>query len=206
MQLTSLSFLSVLLFSQISFAEITKTELAETKLIEWKLVEQNLELKLIQRLPDQTRSFFEARGFSKAITNDIATSCVFQTITRNNSKNKNQTLHISLKKWRIKTDGKIQPVKLKETWEQQWRDSQVKISSKIAFRWATFPTEQSFEPSGDYNWGMISFGLKPGSVFDLYVEWKTNDQAINNQTNNDQTSSTQTNSIWINNITCPKNR
>jgi len=189
MKIQHLSFIFSLLFWQVSQAEITKTISPETQLIEWKFIEHNFELKLIQRLPDQTRSFFEARGFPKNITNDIANSCVFQTISRNNSKDKSQSIQVSLKNWKIKTDQKTQPIKLKEDWQKQWTNSNLKPAAKLAFRWATFPTEQSFEPSGDYNWGMISFGPKPGSTFDLYIEWKNNDQR---------------NRAWIKNISCPK--
>lgn len=186
-----LGFIFGILAFQNIYADITKTISPETQLIEWKLIENNLELKLIQRLPDQTRSFFEARNFPKDITNDIANSCVFQTITRNNSKDTNQSIHVSLKKWLIKIGPKTQPLKLKETWEKEWKNSSLSSASKLAFRWATFPTEQSFEPNGDYNWGMISFGPKPGTTFDLYIEWK-----INKQTKN----------IWLKNLICPKNR
>ncbi len=187
----SLSLLFLQILFQTSHAEIIKSTSADTQLIEWKLTDHNLELKLIQRLPDQTRSFFEARGFPKSITNEIANSCVFQTITRNKSIDKSQSVHVSLRQWRIKINHETRPLKLKEDWEKQWQNSQIKASSKLAFRWATFPTEQSFEPSGDYNWGMISFGLPPGSVFDLYIEWKNNDE---------------TRSTWIKNISCPSNR
>jgi len=191
MKIKYFSLLIGLLFIQLSYADINKTVLPESGLIEWKLVDNNFELKLVQRLPDQTRSFFEGRGFSKTITRNIANSCVFQTIGRNNSKDKNQTIHVSLKTWFIKINQQRQPIKLKEAWDKEWNEEQVKPASRIAFRWATFPTEQSFEPSGDYNWGMISFGPQPGSVFDLYVEWKNNDQKK---------------SAWIKNITCPVNR
>jgi len=191
MKIKYFSLLIGLLFIQVSYADISKTVLPESKLIEWKLIEDNFELKLVQRLPDQTRSFFEGRGFSKNITNNIANSCVFQTIGRNNSKDKQQTIHVSLKKWFIKIDQQRLPIKLKETWDKQWNDEQVNSASRLAFRWATFPTEQSFEPNGDYNWGMISFGPQPGSVFDLYIEWQSNDQTKN---------------AWIKNIMCPKDR
>jgi len=183
--------LFLLLFFHPAYAGITKTIHPETNLIEWKLTENNLELQLIQRTPNQTRGFFEARGFSKKTTHDIANSCVFQTITRNTSKETNRAIQVSLKTWRIKINNQSQPIKLKETWDKEWNKSQVKASSRLAFRWATFPTEQTFEPSGDYNWGMISFGPEPGSTFDLYVEWKSNNKLK---------------SQWIKNMTCPKNR
>ncbi|VAW59954.1 hypothetical protein MNBD_GAMMA08-1119 [hydrothermal vent metagenome] len=190
MKLTHLIFIFLLFAFQSTYAEVTKTVLPETHLIEWKLLDENLELKLIQRLPDQTRSFFEGRGFSKKITNNIAQSCVFQTITRNTSKAKDQTIHVALKNWSIKINNKTRAIKLKEDWDKEWTDNDVKPASRLAFRWATFPTEQSFEPSGDYNWGMISFGPKPGSQFDLYIEWKNNNK---------------TKSVWIKNMTCPTN-
>jgi len=186
-----ISFLICLLLPQILHADITKTASPETQLIEWKLVEQNFELSIIQRLPDQTYSFFAARGFPKHISHNIANSCVFQTIIRNNSKDKNQSIDVSLKKWHIKINNKTQPLKLKKVWDKEWQQSDIKPASKLAFRWATLPTEQNYEPSGDYNWGMISFGPKPGSIFDLYIEWQ-----INNQKN----------STWIKNIICPTNR
>lgn len=190
-QRLQLSLLFFILFSHLSFAEVSQSIDPETRLIEWKLLDENLELKLIQRLPDQTRSFFEARGFSKTITNNIANSCVFQSITRNTSKNKTQTIHISLNNWLIKINNKTQPIKLKEMWEKEWQQQHVSTASRLAFRWATFPSKQSFEPSGDYNWGMISFGPKPGKVFDLYIEWKSNNKIK---------------STWIKNISCPKNQ
>jgi len=137
MKLTHIIFLSLLFTFQSTYADITKTILPETNLIEWKLLDENLELKLIQRLPDQTRSFFEGRGFSKKITDDIAQSCVFQTITRNTSKAKDQSIQVALKNWSIKINHKTQPIKFKEDWDKQWTDNDVKPASRLAFRWAT---------------------------------------------------------------------
>lgn len=50
------------------------------------------------------------------------------------------------------------------------------MASRLAFRWATFPTQQTFEQGGDYNWGMTSFGLPPGTIFDLHVFWMQGSQ------------------------------
>ncbi|MCW8934747.1 MAG: hypothetical protein OQK98_08490 [Gammaproteobacteria bacterium] len=149
----------------------------QTQLKGWKLNQAELELELIQRLPDQTRGFFLARGFSSAVADDIANACVFQTIVRNKgSEVQGRPISISLKSWRIEHEGKLQPLKLKEDWNRQWSDLDVKPSAQLAFRWATFPTEQTFYPVGDYNWGMISFGLAPGKVFDLNLQWKIDNQ------------------------------
>lgn len=147
---------------------------------------------MIQRLPDQTQGFFQARGFPKDIAIDIATSCVFQTIARNVSqKATDDAISISLSEWQVRVDGKIKPVKLKETWDKQWPDEQVTRTSRLAFRWATFPTQQTFEPGGDYNWGMTSFGLPPGTVFDLHVFWKQGGKQKD---------------LWVNSMQCPQKR
>ncbi len=184
-------FLILYLFSQMAGADVYKTSLPETQLIEWKLIDDNFQIQLIQRLPDQTYGFFEARGFSKKIATQIANSCVFQTIIKNTSATKNATFSVSLKSWKIKSNNTIKSLKLKESWFEDWQTESIKPASHLAFRWATYPTQQDFSPNGDYNWGMISFGLKPGTTFDLQLEWVSEKQKKN---------------AWIKNMTCAKNR
>lgn len=167
---------------------------AETQLKSWKLNRGALSLELIQRLPDQTRGFFLGRGFSSAIANDIATQCVLQAIGKNTSgtQDKADSISYDLNHWSLSVDGKNKSIKLKEQWESEWSTrTDISMAAKIAFRWATFPTQQEFEPGGDFNWGMISFGLPPGSAFDLQVVWKQNDEVQ---------------SHWIKNIQCPADR
>lgn len=173
-------------------AEIITTSDPESGLTTWKLSEDGFELELIQRLPDQTRAFFQGRGFSNQIADEIGKNCVFQTIGRNSLNEKaGEAVTISLKQWQVRIGDSIQGIKLKESWDKEWSDTQVGNASRIAFRWATFPTEQTFEPSGDYNWGMISFGLPPASIFDLNVVWIQGQKEKN---------------LWINGIQCPEDR
>lgn len=180
-----------------------------TGLKTWQLTQFDLELQLIQRLPDQTRGFFQGRGFSNQQANEIATQCIFQTIVKNTGLNKTgKPISISLKTWRIIplplsiNKNKItQGIKLKEDWSNEWlaikdKKTQVKPSARMAFRWATFPSEQTFEPSGDYNLGMISFGLPPGAWFDLHVFWRSIQSS----------ESVQIHDQWIKNIQCPEDK
>lgn len=181
--------------------EVTKTTNPETKLVGWKVSEGNLELELIQRSPDQTRSFFQARGFDTKIANDIATQCVFQTIVRNigdksnsannsttNNKANKKPITVSLKDWRIKVNDKSGPIKLKEDWDKEWKGTKASKPGQIAFRWATFPTLQTFEPDGDFNFGMISMGPPPATTFDLHIFWKFDGKSKD---------------TWIKNMQCP---
>ena len=163
----------------------------ENGLQSWHLQQGALSLKLIQRTPDQTRAFFLARGFPREAANEIATACVLQTIGRNLSgAEKPVSLGYDLHDWRIRHQGKLQPIRLKEDWAEAWKNRpEIPEAARIAFRWATFPTRQQFEPGGDYNWGMTSFGLPPGSRFDLQLRWQENGQPK---------------SAWIENLQCPE--
>ncbi len=174
-----------------------------TGLKTWQFIQSGLELQLVQRLPDQTRGFFQGRGFTKQQADEIATQCVFQTIVKNTGLQKTgEPISISLKTWRIsltnpaRKHNLVQGIKLKEDWAEEWlaiqdKEKQVKQSARIAFKWATFPSEQTFEPGGDYNWGMISFGLPPGTTFDLLIVWQVGRQSHER---------------WIKNIQCPEDK
>jgi hypothetical protein len=153
-------------------AEIIRGADAETGLRKWHLVESRLEVELVQRLPDQTRGFFMARGFSPAIADEIAVSCIFQTIVRNTGNQADAVaVSIDLAQWRvIRADGE-QGVRLKEPWIASWPENAVSEASRLAFQWALFPTRQEFL-ADDYNWGMTAFGLPPGTVFDLDLVWQ----------------------------------
>ena len=163
----------------------------ENGLQSWHLQQGALSLKLIQRTPDQTRAFFLARGFPREAANEIATACVLQTIGRNLSgAEKPVSLGYDLHDWRIRYQGQLRPIRLKEDWAEAWKTRpEIPEAARIAFRWATFPTRQQFEPGGDYNWGMTSFGLPPGSRFDLQLHWQENGQPK---------------SAWIENLQCPE--
>lgn len=172
--------LMLCVISSSSIAELSQKLNKETGLIGWKFQQGNLELELIQRLPDQTRAFFMARGFPTDIADDLGKSCIFQTIIRNTDKTDGYPLTVNLKDWTLNHSGQIQPLKLKESWDQSWPDTQISKSARLAFRWGTFPTKQTFR-AGDYNWGMISFGLLPGSQFALQLVWQAGEKKYSAQ-------------------------
>ncbi len=163
------------LFGLSAFADITKTVDETTGLSAWVLKDNGLELTLKQAYPEQIRAFYLARGFPDKIAGEIANSCMFQTIAKNtlNKSDKNAaTITLEQALWKVKTRSQTKGIKLKKIWDSQWQKQQLKPSARIAYRWATFPTQQSFEPSGDYNWGMTCFDLKPGTEFDVEISWK----------------------------------
>lgn len=174
------------------FAQVTVSTNATSKLKSYRFTENGFKLELIQRLPDQTRAFFMARGFSSTVANKIGLSCIFQGIGTNISNTKNPTaIEVSLKNWHVYANKKIQSIKMKETWNKEWAGSTVTNASKIAYKWATFPSYQNFANSGDYGWGMISFNLPPGTTFDLAISWKDNNK---------------THKAWMRSLECPNDR
>ncbi len=197
---TSIRFLIFLLleiglFSS-SFADISIKTNPNNQLKTWIVSEGNLKLKIAQILPDNNRAFFIARGFPKAISDKLATSCLMQTIVKNTATDKNaKAITIKLKDWQIKpldkSDEKLQGLKLKETWNAEWSKDDISPAARIAFRWATFPSEQTFEPAGDYNWGINSFSLPPKSQFNLNIIWHEGSEQKN---------------IWIHNIQCAEDK
>lgn len=174
-----------------AMADVTRSADEQTGLVSWKMHDANFELELTQLLPDQTRAFYLARGFSKETANRLATGCIMQTIGRNNAdKGVQGAVDMDLRRWRMLHGGVEGPIKLKEQWDSEWPSGEVSDTARLAFRWATFPTQQDFMP-GDFGWGMTSFGLAPGQRFDLKIVWSA--AGVQKQ-------------VWIKGIQCAEER
>lgn len=146
------------------------------KLPFWEWRDGVKSIRLVQRLPDQTRAFFMARGFSKKHAELIAQSCIFQTVYKNiSAKESSQVISFDLNSWEVLYKGNRQSLKVREEWDQQWQKLNITPSAKIAFSWSLIPTRQQYQPQ-DYNWGMTSYDLPPGERFDLKMYWKQNGQ------------------------------
>lgn len=147
-------------------------ETAQLPFYEWR--NDVMSLRLVQRLPDQTRAYFAGRGFNKTDTDYIAQHCIFQSIYSNISQARdNMVIEYDVSKWRILYQGRQLPLKLREDWQQQWRIRKARTAQKIAFNWSLLPTRQSIQ-AADYNWGMTVYPLPHGAVFDLHIHWKEN--------------------------------
>ncbi len=139
----------------------------------WRQEAQGLFLRLTQILPDQLRAFYEARGFDPAAVERIARACVFQTELRNTG---GTPLEVDLADWRLVTDRGTRPLRSKDSWLKEWEARGVPPPARLAFRWATFPAHQVFQP-GDWNMGMLITDQPPGSRFDLEVRWRRGGKA-----------------------------
>ena len=159
-------------FNTAMAATITTGIDAQAKLPYWEIKDEGMSLRLVQRLPIQTRAFFQARGFNKQQAERIAQSCVFQTVFKNISDETRQPgpLSYNLRDWKVVINGKQKGLKVREDWMKEWQADKVAKPVQLAFEWALYPTQQTYK-AGDYNWGMSVFNLKPSSKFDLTVIW-----------------------------------
>lgn len=156
-------------------AELSRGADPDTGLRHWQWQEAGIHFKLTQRLPDQTRAFFGARGFDKAARERIALACVFQSEFKNTAGNDEPPVEYDLSEWRVHTDEEVRPLMVRETWKPIWQEHDLPKAARIAFEWALLPTYQEYA-TGDYNWGMTAYGLPPGSEFDLEFSWQRGDQ------------------------------
>jgi hypothetical protein len=126
-------------------------------------------------LPDQTRALFMNHEFSREVIEQLALSCMFQTIVRNADRSgSDRVVSIDLTQWRMRHDGKVGGILLKEPLLASWSDKDASPAAKLVVRWGMFPTHQDYMP-GDYNWGLTAYGVPPGTEFDLRVSWREGD-------------------------------
>ena len=169
-RLTAMLLLSVFAPASMS-ATVNQSINDENGLRGWHFRTDNIEIELIQRLPDQTRAMLMKHRFSPAVIEQLAQSCMFQTIVRNISDaDSGHVVTIDQSQWRIHHNGKEQGIMLKEPLLESWSVDDADDAARLVVRWGMFPTRQEYLAS-DYNWGLTAFGLPPGARFDLDVTW-----------------------------------
>lgn len=158
------------------YAEVSTGLDEGAKLPFWEWRNDNMSVRFVQRLPDQTRAYFLARGFKRQQAEMIAQSCVFQTVFRNVAAGDSGAMvEYDQTQWKVLTDSEHKGIKTREYWKPVWVSKGVSQSAQIAFHWSLLPTRQRYKP-GDYNWGMTAFGVQPGKAFDVKISWKENRQ------------------------------
>ena len=169
---TPVSLLCLVFMPPLCAAEVQRSVNEENGLEKWHFIDGDIEIELVQRLPDQTRALFMNHAFSREVIEQLALSCMFQTIIRNSGKSgAGQPVTIDLAQWRLQHAGKTGSILLKEPLLASWSDEDADAAAKLVVRWGMFPTRQEYFP-GDYNWGLTAYGIPPGSVFDLAVTWQ----------------------------------
>lgn len=126
---------------------------------------------------DQVRGFFIGRGFDEAGVNVLVNeACLFRSAIGNQALDpKAPHITINQREWRIFVGDEEHKLRTRKDWQPVWDRLNVDTEQRVAFKWALFPQTQEFAPT-DYNWGMITFGLAPGTRFDLEIVWREGEQ------------------------------
>jgi len=140
-------------------------------------------LRLTQRLPDQTRAYFEARGFDKASAEIAATSCIFQTMIKNTGTEPSQKISATISDWQVVSGESSKQLLHREYWRNLWLERNQSEAARVAFEWSLLPENVEYDIN-DYNWGMSSYGLPPGSQFDLVFTWKREGKSFEGRIDN----------------------
>ncbi|MDP2433926.1 MAG: hypothetical protein Q8O33_18170 [Pseudomonadota bacterium] len=148
-------------------AQTQKTD-PDTGAATWETHAHGVTLSLTQILPIQARAFYLNRGFPAAAVEPYATACVYMTVLRNDAAP--GELSFRLADWTVQSEGQERAPNAVEDWMAQWRALGLTEAAQIAFRWAQFPPQQEYAV-GEWNQGMLSTGLPPGSRFDLIARW-----------------------------------
>ncbi len=116
-------------------------------------------------------AFYAARGFSVAAIQPYAQACGFSFGMQNNGAT---PLVTRLTDWyAVGADGQRIALHLPETWDTAWGKAGVPQAARIAFRWAQFQAENSFE-AGDWIMGMATLEMPPSGPFRLVARYHDN--------------------------------
>jgi len=166
--------MALLVLPALGTAGVKRSTNEENGLKKWHFTDSIIAIELVQRLPDQTRALLMNHNFSREVIEQMALSCMFQTIIRNTGESSGDNrLSIDLSDWRMQFAGKEGPVMMKEPLLDSWSDTDADAAARLVVRWGMFPSQQDYQP-GDYNWGLTAYGIPPGSRFDLQVTWQEN--------------------------------
>ncbi len=114
-------------------------------------------------------AFYGARGFPEATIRPYAQACGFSFGMQNDG---TSTLITRLADWQvIGADGKHVALRLPEAWDIEWAKAGVSEAARIAFRWAQFQTENTFQ-SGDWIMGMATLEAPLTGTFRLVARYR----------------------------------
>lgn len=113
-------------------------------------------------------AFYVARGFASDVIRPYTQTCGFSFAMKNLG---SAILNTRLAEWRaISEDGQSAGMRLPIEWDRRWVTAQVSEAARIAFRWAQFQAENTFEP-GDWIMGMATLDAPLSGSFRLTARY-----------------------------------
>lgn len=121
-----------------------------------------LEMKFMARTPDQMVSFYEARGFPKAMLDVLKHQCFITVGIQNNSDDK---IWLDLSTWTFSSAGKPIKREHRDYWKKRWQEMDIPLSKQSTFRWTLIPETLDYLPD-EHEGGniVLPFTKEPISV------------------------------------------
>ena len=134
----------------------------------WHGVQDGVEARATALTRPAVLAFYQARGFSAQAIAPYADACVFSFELRNTTK---KILRLVLADWRAQTTAGTIRFRQPQSWEAGWVQQGVAEPARIAFRWAQFQSENTFEP-GDWIMGMATLEVPLSGTFRLVARYR----------------------------------
>jgi hypothetical protein len=103
----------------------------------------DLEIKFIARTANQMGSFYEARGFPKAMLDVLKNQCFITVGIQNNS---NKKIWLDLSSWKFSSAGKPLIREHRDYWKQRWQKMNIPLNKQSTFRWTLIPETLDYLP------------------------------------------------------------
>ncbi len=101
-------------------------------------------IEFAPRTPDQMTSFYEARGFPKAMLDRLKNTCYITVRIHNTSQ---QQIWHDLENWKFSVNGKPLIREHRDVWKQRWQDMGIPLRFQSTFRWTLLPETLDYLPS-----------------------------------------------------------
>ena len=116
------------------------------------LVNERLTIEFKPRSPDQMASFYEARGFPKAMRDILRKQCYITVGIHNTSQ---QKIWLNLEDWKFSVNGKIIKRQHRDQWKQRWQDMGMSLRHQSTFRWTLIPETLDYLPGEDEGGNLV---------------------------------------------------
>jgi len=134
----------------------------------YQFTNKEIRVGVTPRSPQQMSAFYEGRGFSKEMINDLIQPCFFTVGIHNKT---NDILWHDLSTWKFtNSNGEIKHLD-RAYWKKKWAKMQIPLAHQSTFRWTLLPENLDFR-SNEHEGGNI---ILPYSTkkFTLQVAFKT---------------------------------
>ena len=111
----------------------------------------DLEIDFTPRTPNQMGSFYEARGFPKAMRDVLKQQCFITVGITNTS---NTKIWLDLSNWRFSAADKPLKREHRDYWKKRWQDMGMPLNKQSTFRWTLIPETLDYLP-GEHEGGNI---------------------------------------------------